>query len=94
MRNQYNRHPFLRVQFHQHVHDLTRGFTVQVTRRLICQNQCRMGHQGASDRNPLLLSAGELGGMVALATCEADALQGMQRESLLLTGRHAAIEQR
>src|SRR5262245_17308989 len=33
---------------------------IQVSGRLVRENQCRIGHDRAGDRNPLLLSAGEL----------------------------------
>src|SRR5690606_18197070 len=45
--------------------DLPPGFPVQVAGRLIRQQEIRLDHEGAGKRDPLLLAAGELSGVVS-----------------------------
>ena len=49
----------LGIQFLQQVHDLLAVLGVEVTGRLIGEDQLRTGHYGAGDGDALLLTAGE-----------------------------------
>jgi hypothetical protein len=53
---------------------LGRRAGVEVASRLVREHDGRLGDERAGDRDALLLTAGELGGAVALAVGEADAI--------------------
>ena len=56
----------------EHLHDPDRGARVEVAGRLVGEQQRRMVDEGAGDREPLLLAAGELVGEVRDLVGEAD----------------------
>lgn len=45
------------VQIHQQLHDVVGGVVVQVTGRLVCQDELGMVEECAGDGNPLLLAS-------------------------------------
>ena len=53
-------------------HDLDAGARIQRSGRLIRQDNARMSHNGAGDRDALLLSTGQLAGVVFVTLAEAD----------------------
>ncbi len=60
------------VQLAEEVQDLLRGFAVEVAGRLVGQEDGGVGDQGAGDRHPLVLAAGELVRLVGETVAEAD----------------------
>src|SRR5437667_11034754 len=54
--------PLLAVQVDQEIHDLRRCLRVEVAGRFIRPHDCGVVHEGAGDRDPLLLSCAELCG--------------------------------
>ena len=54
--------------------DLIAGLGIELAGRFVGENQKRPFHQGASDGHPLLLTAGELVGVVLQAIAQADLL--------------------
>ena len=58
----------------QQAEHLGRRAGVEVAGRLVREHDGRLGDERAGDRDALLLAAGELGGAVALAVGEADAV--------------------
>src|ERR1017187_5495812 len=71
VRDEHDRQPAL-VQLLEDLQNLDRSAAVQVTGRLVRQEDGRAVHQGARDRHPLLLPAGELRGEVVRAIGEPD----------------------
>src|SRR5579883_2883034 len=65
--DQDHRHSPLAVQPLEDPHDLSAGVRVEITSRLISQDQARMMNKGSSNRHALLLAAGELAGAVSRA---------------------------
>ena len=59
----------------QQVEDLVAGLAIEVARRLVAEQQRRIGDDGARDADALLLAAGELPRIVLRAVGEADDLQ-------------------
>ena len=59
----------------QQVDDRASGLAVEVSGRLVGQQQFRPRCSGAGDRYPLLLSAGQLGGVMRKTMAKADLLQ-------------------
>ena len=51
--------------------DELRVALVQIPRRLVCQEQFRLIHQGACDSHALLLSAGKFSGALMIPTPQA-----------------------
>src|SRR5436853_4826286 len=73
---------------------LPRGLPLQVARRLVREHDVRLVHEGAGDRDPVLLSAAEFGRLLHRHVFEAD---GHERGDRLLPRRlrvDAAYEQR
>src|SRR5436190_16961798 len=82
------------VQFLKKRHDGFAIARVEVARRFVGEKNGRLAREGACDRDPLLLTAGELTGQMLGAMAHADALQRFEHETFALTRSHAAISQR
>jgi len=65
----------LLVDFLKEAHDLVGCAAVQVSGRLVGEQNGGSRHQGPCNRNPLLLAAGQLVPLVVLALCEAHSFQ-------------------
>ena len=63
------------AEFEQEVEDLAAGTGVEVAGRLVREEEDRIADQCAGDRDPLLLTAGQLGGKRLLAAGEADRVE-------------------
>src|SRR5437773_2303309 len=66
--------PLLAVQADQEIHDLRRCLRVEVAGRFIRPHDCGVVHEGAGDRDPLLLSCAELCRFVSGPSVELDLL--------------------
>ena len=75
-------------------HHLVAGARIEVAGRLVGQHQARLVDQRARDRDPLLLPAGELAGMVVQAVAQADPLQRGRRALAARARVHARVDQR
>ena len=84
----------LLVQVAQQVHDRLAVVRVQVAGGLVGEQDRRVPSQPAGHRHALLLTAGELRGVVLHAVRHADLLQRLLHALLALRGAHAAIGQR
>jgi len=85
----------LTVQVGQQAHDGLAVLTVQVSGWLVGEQDGRGSGEGAGNGDALLLTAGELGGIVAHAMGHVDALKRVLDTVLALACRHAgAIGQR
>src|SRR5689334_3073462 len=62
-------------EIEQQVDDLAAGFGIEIAGRLVGQQQPRSGRRGAGQRDPLLLAARQLAGIVGEALAEADRRQ-------------------
>ena len=62
----------LAVELLEQVEDLLGAVAVEVAGRLVGDEQVRVGHDRPGDRHALLLAAGELPGIVVLASFQAD----------------------
>src|SRR5205085_5052435 len=84
------------VQLLKDADDFFRCPGVEISRRLVGQEDRRIRHQRAGDGHALLLSARELRRIVVLAARESDALQRAARRAVPLLRRPAefAVEQR
>ena len=82
------------MQFAQQVHHRFAIRGVQVSGRLIREQNGWIAAQGASHRDALLLTAGELRRIVLHAMRHADALQRLMHALLALRAGHAAIGER
>src|SRR5688500_4076866 len=83
-----------RVQLLEEPHDLDASLAVEVTGRLVREQDGRIVHERARDRHALALSAGKLRGPVRHAIAETDALQHAGRTFAPLLGGHACVDQR
>ena len=82
------------VQFAQQAHHRLAVGRIQVSGRLVRQQDQRIAAQRARHRDALLLTARELRRIVLHAVRHADALQRLLHAPLALRRRHAAIRQR
>ncbi len=82
------------VQLRQQAHHRLAVVGVEVSRRLVGQQDGRSPHHRAGDRHPLLLAAGQLGRVMFHAMGHAHALQRLLRALLALGGGHAPVRQR
>ena len=82
------------VQVAQQLHDRFAVFGVQVSGGLVSHQDERIADQGAGHGDTLLLTAGELRGIVAEAMSHADALERVLHFLLALAGASAAIGER
>ena len=67
------------VEFLEYPHDFHARARIQITRRLVGQQYRRFVDQRAGNRDPLLLAAGELIGMMIRAVGQTDDLQRVDR---------------
>ena len=74
VRDHDNRDALL-VELLKNAHDLDAGLAVQISRRLVREQQLRLVHERARDGNTLLLAAGKLVWMMVGARSEADEFQ-------------------
>ena len=74
MRNEDDRDPLF-VQLLKKRHDFHRRLRVEVSGRLVREDDGRLGHQRAGDCHALLLTAGQLARLVIEPLAESDALQ-------------------
>ena len=85
VRHHDNRLAVMGVERGQQTEDLVGGFAVEIARRLIADEQSRVGHDRPGDGDPLLLAAGELVGLVSAPVGEVNQLQrGVDPSSALL----------
>jgi hypothetical protein len=87
----------LRPELLEQRHDLEAGARVEVAGRLVGEDQARLGHERARDRDALLLAARELVRRVVEAPGEADALErssAARRRSLPGPRRRSAAARR
>ena len=83
------------LEFVEGLHHERSGCGVQVSRRLIRQDDGRIVDEGARDGNPLHLSARELGdAVVPVVDRQRDGLQRMDGAHLTLSPRHVGVRQR
>ena len=82
------------MKFLQNVHDLPGGMRVQITRRLIGQNDRRCLRDGPCDRNPLLLTARHLGRSVVHAIAQPNLFKCRLRKVPSLRPSDAPVDQR
>ena len=94
VRDQHDRDALI-VQLLEERHDLDRHVAVEVSRRLVGEQQRRARHERARDRDALLLTARQLARMVIEPIAEPDAPQrvGGQRLRVLPPAR-AVVQQR
>ncbi len=67
-------------QIEQDLHDFRAVDGIQISRRLVGEEDFRLVDDGAGDGDPLLFAARKLGGQVVHAITQADALQSLERE--------------
>ena len=82
------------MQFAKQIHDLLAILRIEVSSRLIGEQNGRIAGQSAGHRDALLLTAGELRRVVLDAVRHADALQRFMNLLLALRRAHAAIGER
>ena len=82
------------MQFAQQFHHRFAVGRVEVSGRLVSEQDARLSANCAGHRHALLLTAGELAGQVLRAMAHADALERVSHALLALGGIHAAIGQR
>ena len=97
VRNQDDRDSPLRAEAREDLHHLVARGRIEIAGRLVGEQQRRLRHQRAGDRHPLLLSAGQLVGMMFGAIGEAHGLE--RRHGALAAFRRlddalAGVEQR
>jgi hypothetical protein len=78
----------------EQAHDLLGGLGVELAGGLVGQQHIGAAGQGAGDRHPLLLTAGQLAGALPAVLAEADDVQHEANPFLTLAGRHAGDTQR
>ena len=82
------------MQFAQQVHDRFAVLRVEVSGRLVREQDGRLSADGAGHGDALLLTAGELRGQVLRAVRHADALERGVGALTALGRLHAAVDQR
>ncbi len=84
----------LRVQPLEQAHDLRAGLRVEVARRLVGQDDGRLGDQRAGDGDALLLAARQLVGVVLQPVAQPDGFQRLAGPLTPLARTHAGVDQR
>jgi hypothetical protein len=84
----------LAPQLFQEDHDLVAGAFVEVPGGLVREENSRFLDQGARDRYPLLLAAGQLGGQVPGPVAQPDLGQRLRGALLPFPGIHVQRDQR
>ena len=74
-------------------HDRCAGGAVEVPGRFVGEDDRRTPDEGPGDRDPLPLPSGELGGLEARASGEADPLDRLIRAPIPLGGADVGVEQ-
>ena len=82
------------VQLFQQVHDLFTVLGIQITGRLIREDQLRAGHHGTGDGHALLLTAGKLLREVIGTMADGHTLHNLRDLGLALAGADIQIAQR
>src|SRR5207237_109657 len=82
------------MQLAQQLHNRFAVRRVEVSRRLVCEQDEWIPGNRTRDGDALLLTAGELCGIVLHAMAHADALESVLHALLALTARHAAVGKR
>src|SRR4029077_12212653 len=77
------------VDLAEQVHDLEREIRIQIARRLVGQNELRVGDERARNRNPLLLATRKLFRIRVHPVLQAYPLQYLERLALLSRERQA-----
>ena len=75
MRDHDDRHPQRTIESENHLHDFSSGAAVEVSGRLIGQQELGLIHQRSRQRCALLLAAGELTGPMRKASAKAYAVK-------------------
>src|SRR6266511_3657067 len=75
-------------------HDLFAGGRVEVAGRLVGEQDRRLVHEGAGDRDALALAARQLVRLVVHAVAQAHAFEGPRGLGAPLPGRHPGVDQR
>ena len=86
MRHHDHRDAPLPVQLLEDRHDLDAGARIQGSRRFVGQDQLRIVDQAARDGDALLLSAGELAGVMIGALRQTHDRQGLHRAFFRVAG--------
>src|SRR6476660_2213052 len=89
----YDRRP-RRVQPREQLHDLARLRRVQVARRLVGEDERRLGHDGARDPHQLLLAARQLRGIEILLADDVEAVEDIGDTRGALAPDDASIVER
>ena len=74
------------IQALENFHDVLARFGVEVTRRLVGQDQLRVGDQSTGASDSLLLAAGKLRGVMLQSVLQPDATERLDGELLRLGG--------
>src|ERR1051326_1180263 len=93
--DQHDRFSFV-VECLKDGHDLFRRARVEISRRLVSEHDCRIRDERACDGDALLLSAGQLRGLIAFASFQSHAMQRVERRFVPLLARPSelAVQQR
>jgi acyl-CoA thioesterase-1 len=75
VRDHHERRAPLTVEFLHQLDDRLAGDAVEVASRLVCEQDLRIIHEGARERDPLLLAAGQLRRIVVQPMAQADTLE-------------------
>ena len=97
VRDQDHRQPFVLVELPEQVDHLAAGSRVEVAGRLVAHQDRRGGNECAGDRDPLLLPAGELPGVMVQPVAQSDPFEQPDRLGPLRPARSTAsgaIQQR
>jgi len=86
--------PFSTFKRRKSAHDVVVGFGVQRAGRLVGENQTRVIHDRPRDRDPLLLSAGELIGLAEKAVGKPDDAECCCRAAPTFSVGDTGVEQR
>src|SRR2546430_5085448 len=86
MRDEDERLPLLAVQPDQEIHDLSGRFRIEVAGRFVRPYYRRIVHESPRNRNALLLTRTELGGLVFRPSVELDLFDDCERLSAGLLG--------
>ena len=90
VRHQHHGHTALAIERADGGHDLERGLRIEIAGRLVGQHDGRIIDQRAGDGDALLLAAGELVGLVALAVAPGRACAACRARAAVLPAICAA----
>ena len=82
------------IQIFEQRHDFFAGFGIEVAGRFVGQNDRRIVHQRARDRDALTLTAGQFVRLVMNAIAQANIVQRLRRAFLARFGIDAGVNQR